>query len=106
MLDSKKQIKNNILSEKLLMILIERCVCVCVFLQLTECVRRGVSLLVRDSDGCSALHLAAQNGHTALVSYILQQGETEDAQIQPVLGSYFIFSVAAILVRLTLKVKS
>nr|XP_020464249.1 diacylglycerol kinase iota-like isoform X4 [Monopterus albus] len=41
---------------------------------LSECVRRGVSLLVRDSGGCSALHKAAQNGHTDLVSYILQQG--------------------------------
>ncbi|XP_035536222.1 diacylglycerol kinase iota [Morone saxatilis] len=41
---------------------------------LLECVRRGVSLLVRDSGGCSALHKAAQNGHTELVSYILQQG--------------------------------
>uniref|UniRef100_UPI0037E88334 diacylglycerol kinase iota isoform X2 n=1 Tax=Semicossyphus pulcher TaxID=241346 RepID=UPI0037E88334 len=41
---------------------------------LSECVRRGVSLLVRDSGGCSALHIAAQNGHTEVVSYILQQG--------------------------------
>ncbi|XP_068573557.1 diacylglycerol kinase iota isoform X2 [Cebidichthys violaceus] len=41
---------------------------------LSECVRRGVSLLVRDSRGCSALHIAAQNGHTDLVSFILQQG--------------------------------
>ncbi|XP_056131880.1 diacylglycerol kinase iota [Lampris incognitus] len=41
---------------------------------LSECVCHGVSLLVRDSDGCSALHLAAQNGHTEIVSYILQQG--------------------------------
>uniref|UniRef100_A0A3Q3AR69 Diacylglycerol kinase n=1 Tax=Kryptolebias marmoratus TaxID=37003 RepID=A0A3Q3AR69_KRYMA len=47
--------------------------------QLTECVRRGVSLLVRDSEGCSALHLAAQNGHAELVGYILQQGEEVDA---------------------------
>uniref|UniRef100_A0A673B8J5 Diacylglycerol kinase n=1 Tax=Sphaeramia orbicularis TaxID=375764 RepID=A0A673B8J5_9TELE len=42
--------------------------------QLTECVRHGVSLLVRDSGGCSVLHVAAQNGHADLVSYILQQG--------------------------------
>uniref|UniRef100_A0A3P8U0Z5 Diacylglycerol kinase n=1 Tax=Amphiprion percula TaxID=161767 RepID=A0A3P8U0Z5_AMPPE len=42
---------------------------------LSECVGQGVSLLVRDSGGCSALHIAAQNGHTHLVSYILQQGE-------------------------------
>ncbi|XP_041637180.1 diacylglycerol kinase iota isoform X4 [Cheilinus undulatus] len=41
---------------------------------LSDCVRRGVSLLVRDSGGCSALHIAAQNGHTELVSFILQQG--------------------------------
>uniref|UniRef100_A0A3B3URJ8 Diacylglycerol kinase n=1 Tax=Poecilia latipinna TaxID=48699 RepID=A0A3B3URJ8_9TELE len=39
--------------------------------QLMDGVRRGVSLLVRDSGGCSALHLAAQNGHTDLVSFIL-----------------------------------
>ncbi|MED6265778.1 hypothetical protein CHARACLAT_028909, partial [Characodon lateralis] len=43
-------------------------------LLLRNSVRRGVSLLVRDSGGCSALHLAAQNGHTDLVSFILQQG--------------------------------
>ncbi|XP_063761337.1 diacylglycerol kinase iota isoform X13 [Eleginops maclovinus] len=41
---------------------------------LTECVRRGVSLMVRDSAGCSALHIAAHSGHTELVSFILQQG--------------------------------
>uniref|UniRef100_A0A3P9QHZ3 Diacylglycerol kinase n=1 Tax=Poecilia reticulata TaxID=8081 RepID=A0A3P9QHZ3_POERE len=39
--------------------------------QLTDSVRRGVSLLVRDSGGCSALHIAAQNGHTDLVSFVL-----------------------------------
>lgn len=44
-------------------------------MQLSEFVRQGVSLLVRDSGGCSALHIAAQKGHTELVSYILQQGE-------------------------------
>lgn len=41
---------------------------------LCKCVRNGVSLLVRNSGGCSALHIAAQNGHTELVNYILQQG--------------------------------
>ncbi|KAF3859364.1 hypothetical protein F7725_021763 [Dissostichus mawsoni] len=41
---------------------------------LTECVRRGVSLMVRDSVGCSALHIASHSGHTELVSFILQQG--------------------------------
>ncbi|XP_072529313.1 diacylglycerol kinase iota isoform X4 [Salminus brasiliensis] len=34
----------------------------------------GLSLLVRDSGGRSALHLASQNGHSEVVSYILQQG--------------------------------
>nr|XP_004573783.2 diacylglycerol kinase iota isoform X1 [Maylandia zebra] len=41
---------------------------------LSQCVDRGVNLLVRDSGGCSALHLAAQSGHADLVRYILQQG--------------------------------
>nr|XP_057922105.1 diacylglycerol kinase iota isoform X6 [Doryrhamphus excisus] len=41
---------------------------------LSECVHRGVSLLVRDSGGCSALHKASQNGHAQLVVFILQQG--------------------------------
>ncbi|XP_078099006.1 diacylglycerol kinase iota isoform X7 [Sander vitreus] len=41
---------------------------------LSECMRRGVSLLIRDSAGCSALHIASQDGHTDLVSFILQQG--------------------------------
>ncbi|TRY98718.1 hypothetical protein DNTS_010269, partial [Danionella cerebrum] len=36
--------------------------------------RSGLSLLVRDSTGCTALHLAAQHGHTPLVSFILQHG--------------------------------
>uniref|UniRef100_A0A3Q2GKP5 Diacylglycerol kinase n=1 Tax=Cyprinodon variegatus TaxID=28743 RepID=A0A3Q2GKP5_CYPVA len=49
------------------------------FSQLTDSVRRGVSLLVRDSRGCSALHLAAQKGHRDLVSFILQQGEQLDS---------------------------
>ncbi|KTG37760.1 hypothetical protein cypCar_00024411 [Cyprinus carpio] len=34
----------------------------------------GVSLLVRDSMGCNALHLAAQHGHTEIVSFILEHG--------------------------------
>ncbi|KAG7265532.1 hypothetical protein CRUP_022006 [Coryphaenoides rupestris] len=42
--------------------------------QLSQCVCGGVSLLVRDSGGRSALHLAAQSGHTPLVTYILRQG--------------------------------
>uniref|UniRef100_A0A1A8EWW7 Diacylglycerol kinase n=3 Tax=Nothobranchius korthausae TaxID=1143690 RepID=A0A1A8EWW7_9TELE len=42
---------------------------------LMECVVcRGVSFFVRDSEGCSALHLAAQNGHADVVGYVLQQG--------------------------------
>uniref|UniRef100_A0A672IRU0 Diacylglycerol kinase n=1 Tax=Salarias fasciatus TaxID=181472 RepID=A0A672IRU0_SALFA len=44
--------------------------------QLSECVRRGVNLLVRDSGGCSALHLASQGGHAELVSYIVKEGDT------------------------------
>ncbi|XP_026003664.1 diacylglycerol kinase iota isoform X5 [Astatotilapia calliptera] len=43
---------------------------------LSQCVDRGVNLLVRDSGGCSALHLAAQSGHADLVRYILQQEVT------------------------------
>ncbi|XP_051974247.1 diacylglycerol kinase iota-like isoform X8 [Xyrauchen texanus] len=34
----------------------------------------GVSLLVRDSTGCTALHLSAQHGHSELVSFILEHG--------------------------------
>ncbi|XP_016299712.1 diacylglycerol kinase iota-like isoform X2 [Sinocyclocheilus anshuiensis] len=34
----------------------------------------GVSLLVRDSMGCNALHLAAQHGHREIVSFILEHG--------------------------------
>ncbi|XP_061922425.1 diacylglycerol kinase iota isoform X4 [Entelurus aequoreus] len=41
---------------------------------LSECVYRGVSLLVRDAGGCSALHKASQKGHAQLVVFILQQG--------------------------------
>uniref|UniRef100_A0A8C2ZMA0 Diacylglycerol kinase n=1 Tax=Cyclopterus lumpus TaxID=8103 RepID=A0A8C2ZMA0_CYCLU len=36
-------------------------------------------LLVRDSRGCSALHIAAQNGHEDLVGFILQQGVGDTA---------------------------
>uniref|UniRef100_A0A8C8FQN7 Diacylglycerol kinase n=1 Tax=Oncorhynchus tshawytscha TaxID=74940 RepID=A0A8C8FQN7_ONCTS len=36
---------------------------------------RGTSLLVRDSTGCSALHLASQHGHTEVVHFILEHGE-------------------------------
>uniref|UniRef100_A0A672P146 Diacylglycerol kinase n=1 Tax=Sinocyclocheilus grahami TaxID=75366 RepID=A0A672P146_SINGR len=39
----------------------------------------GVSLLVRDSMGCNALHLAAQHGHREIVSFILEQGEGDTA---------------------------
>ncbi|XP_016371967.1 diacylglycerol kinase iota-like [Sinocyclocheilus rhinocerous] len=34
----------------------------------------GISLLVRDSMGCNALHLAAQHGHREIVSFILEHG--------------------------------
>uniref|UniRef100_A0A671TCS9 Diacylglycerol kinase n=1 Tax=Sinocyclocheilus anshuiensis TaxID=1608454 RepID=A0A671TCS9_9TELE len=39
----------------------------------------GVSLLVRDSMGCNALHLAAQHGHREIVSFILEHGEGNTA---------------------------
>ncbi|XP_058628461.1 diacylglycerol kinase iota isoform X3 [Onychostoma macrolepis] len=41
---------------------------------LSGCCSAGVSLLVRDSMGCTALHLAAQHGHTEIVSFILEHG--------------------------------
>ncbi|XP_056604374.1 diacylglycerol kinase iota isoform X1 [Triplophysa dalaica] len=34
----------------------------------------GVSLLARDTMGCTVLHLAAQHGHTDVVSFILEHG--------------------------------
>uniref|UniRef100_A0A674EEC4 Diacylglycerol kinase n=1 Tax=Salmo trutta TaxID=8032 RepID=A0A674EEC4_SALTR len=40
---------------------------------------RGTSLLVRDSTGCSALHLASQHGHTEVVRFILEHGEGDTA---------------------------
>uniref|UniRef100_A0AAZ3PEU7 Diacylglycerol kinase n=1 Tax=Oncorhynchus tshawytscha TaxID=74940 RepID=A0AAZ3PEU7_ONCTS len=40
---------------------------------------RGTSLLVRDSTGCSALHLASQHGHTEVVHFILEHGEGDTA---------------------------
>uniref|UniRef100_A0A8C2APM1 Diacylglycerol kinase n=1 Tax=Cyprinus carpio TaxID=7962 RepID=A0A8C2APM1_CYPCA len=40
-------------------------------LQVSGSCTSGVSLLVRDSMGCNALHLAAQHGHTEIVSFIL-----------------------------------
>uniref|UniRef100_A0A8C2K4Y3 Diacylglycerol kinase n=1 Tax=Cyprinus carpio TaxID=7962 RepID=A0A8C2K4Y3_CYPCA len=44
-------------------------------LQVSGSCTSGVSLLVRDSMGCNALHLAAQHGHTEIVSFILEHGE-------------------------------
>uniref|UniRef100_A0A4W5MID0 Diacylglycerol kinase n=1 Tax=Hucho hucho TaxID=62062 RepID=A0A4W5MID0_9TELE len=43
--------------------------------QLSGSFFRGTSLLVRDSNGCSALHLASQHGHTEVVRFILEHGE-------------------------------
>ncbi|XP_062339312.1 diacylglycerol kinase iota isoform X1 [Osmerus eperlanus] len=43
-------------------------------LTLSGCLGRGASLLVRDSQGCSALHLASHRGHTGVVSFILEHG--------------------------------
>uniref|UniRef100_A0A4W5MFK7 Diacylglycerol kinase n=1 Tax=Hucho hucho TaxID=62062 RepID=A0A4W5MFK7_9TELE len=42
--------------------------------QLSGSFFRGTSLLVRDSNGCSALHLASQHGHTEVVRFILEHG--------------------------------
>uniref|UniRef100_A0A8C7DH42 Diacylglycerol kinase n=1 Tax=Oncorhynchus kisutch TaxID=8019 RepID=A0A8C7DH42_ONCKI len=42
--------------------------------QLSGSFFRGTSLLVRDSTGCSALHLASQHGHTEVVRFILEHG--------------------------------
>lgn len=36
--------------------------------------RSGLSLLVRDAMGCTALHLAAHHGHADVVSFILEHG--------------------------------
>uniref|UniRef100_A0A6Q2YP98 Diacylglycerol kinase n=1 Tax=Esox lucius TaxID=8010 RepID=A0A6Q2YP98_ESOLU len=42
--------------------------------QLSGSFFRGTSLLVRDSRGCSALHLASQHGHIEVVRFILEHG--------------------------------
>ncbi|KAK1790508.1 hypothetical protein P4O66_014394 [Electrophorus voltai] len=42
--------------------------------QLSACCSLGLGLFVRDAAGCSALHLASQNGHAEVVSFILQHG--------------------------------
>uniref|UniRef100_A0A6Q2XP97 Diacylglycerol kinase n=1 Tax=Esox lucius TaxID=8010 RepID=A0A6Q2XP97_ESOLU len=44
--------------------------------QLSGSFFRGTSLLVRDSRGCSALHLASQHGHIEVVRFILEHGDT------------------------------
>ncbi|RXM34094.1 Diacylglycerol kinase iota [Acipenser ruthenus] len=41
-------------------------------LQFSEICQRGISLMVRSSNGCSALHLAAQHGHREIVTLILE----------------------------------
>ncbi|XP_026859672.2 diacylglycerol kinase iota isoform X3 [Electrophorus electricus] len=41
---------------------------------LSACCSLGLGLFVRDAAGCSALHLASQNGHAEVVSFILQHG--------------------------------
>ncbi|XP_041111199.1 diacylglycerol kinase iota-like isoform X1 [Polyodon spathula] len=38
----------------------------------SEICRRGISLMVRSPNGCSALHLAAQHGHREIVTLILE----------------------------------
>uniref|UniRef100_A0A4W4H1I2 Diacylglycerol kinase n=1 Tax=Electrophorus electricus TaxID=8005 RepID=A0A4W4H1I2_ELEEL len=46
--------------------------------QLSACCSLGLGLFVRDAAGCSALHLASQNGHAEVVSFILQHGESRN----------------------------
>uniref|UniRef100_A0A673IA88 Diacylglycerol kinase n=1 Tax=Sinocyclocheilus rhinocerous TaxID=307959 RepID=A0A673IA88_9TELE len=47
--------------------------------QVSDSCTSGISLLVRDSMGCNALHLAAQHGHREIVSFILEHGEGDTA---------------------------
>lgn len=72
---------------------------VCVF-QLSGSCGSGVSLLVRDSMGCTPLHLAAQHGHTEVVSFILEHGECryEHLNTHPPVLAYSKFKVCHMLV--------
>uniref|UniRef100_A0A672RDQ9 Diacylglycerol kinase n=1 Tax=Sinocyclocheilus grahami TaxID=75366 RepID=A0A672RDQ9_SINGR len=45
--------------------------------QVSGCCAAGVGLLVRDSTGCTALHLAAQHGHTEIVTFILEHAASQ-----------------------------
>lgn len=38
----------------------------------------GADPTLRDAEGCSCLHLAAQFGHTALVAYLVARGVSPD----------------------------
>uniref|UniRef100_A0A8C8FQ35 Diacylglycerol kinase n=1 Tax=Oncorhynchus tshawytscha TaxID=74940 RepID=A0A8C8FQ35_ONCTS len=49
---------------------------------------RGTSLLVRDSTGCSALHLASQHGHTEVVHFILEHGECVSVCVLLLIASF------------------
>lgn len=73
--------------------------CVCVF-QLSGSCGGGVSLLVRDSMGCTALHLAAQHGHTEVVGFILEHGECRYKHLDthPPVLAYSKFKVCHMLV--------
>ncbi|KAM4748682.1 diacylglycerol kinase iota [Rhinophrynus dorsalis] len=45
--------------------------------KVTECCKKGINLRVQTPDSCSLLHLAAQAGHTDIVTYILQHGPAD-----------------------------
>uniref|UniRef100_A0AAZ3S2G4 Diacylglycerol kinase n=1 Tax=Oncorhynchus tshawytscha TaxID=74940 RepID=A0AAZ3S2G4_ONCTS len=56
--------------------------------QLSGSFFRGTSLLVRDSTGCSALHLASQHGHTEVVHFILEHGECVSVCVLLLIASF------------------
>lgn len=41
-------------------------------------VQYGADPGIRDGEGCSCIHLAAQFGHTAIVAYLLARGANVD----------------------------
>ena len=43
-------------------------------------IQYGSDPSVRDGEGCSAIHLAAQFGHTSIVAYLIAKGQDVDLQ--------------------------